>query len=236
MITSYNVKRADDKIVNPSGEAYRQSLMERRNQLFGRPINSTINSRMTEGLEEPSASLIYRGHLTSAESCAIVHRPLSREFIKRRFNSYNIAAALHELQKILARKVFVAGNVMIETPYRAQAARYRQAISRACSSPAWAGLDPVDIGVSTIDKVALTRPRCAIIVIADLRVIELTPNEDENLGDPQDDDDDALVEQRKAFEISKKFWESVTNFSRKARWSPLSRIHCLKTSFNLQKW
>ncbi|KAI4122797.1 MAG: hypothetical protein LQ338_005611 [Usnochroma carphineum] len=57
VVTSFGVKDANDKLVNPFGHSLQRSLMERRRELGDSIISFKQTSRMTAGLEEPSSTL-----------------------------------------------------------------------------------------------------------------------------------------------------------------------------------
>ncbi|KAL8721839.1 MAG: hypothetical protein Q9225_001553 [Loekoesia sp. 1 TL-2023] len=179
---SYRAKNADGDILNPFGEAQRQSLMERRARLGDQFIRLEISSRMTAGLEQPSAGKWYGGNLRPDDSCALTMRPKSQQFLQymreefqreiqiprlvlnvaqgvskrksngSRYNLHNIAVAFREIHKLLSRGLFTADEIRIGTPYRAQASLYRGAIAGASRREDWKGLDPLKMRVMTIDS------------------------------------------------------------------------------------
>ncbi|KAL8781970.1 MAG: hypothetical protein Q9213_005754, partial [Squamulea squamosa] len=163
----------DGLIANPFVKSYSQSLMERRKHLGDSIFASSVNLRVTAGLEQPCSKLFYGGSLVPDASCALAKRPVSQAFIKyvhsrlpvklkvprlvlhieqsvsmkdttqSRHNPFNIAATLQEIHVLFKAGIFKAKDTCIE---------YRKALRRADSAFDWRGLSPSDMRLKTIDS------------------------------------------------------------------------------------
>ncbi|KAL8948452.1 MAG: hypothetical protein Q9222_005360 [Ikaeria aurantiellina] len=96
------------RLVNPFGNSYRQSFMERYIRI-GYPVSVfTENLRMTEGLEQPSSEFFYRGKLVPAKgNCELIYRPRSQAFIEFMNTKYQLQLTTPRVVLHVARGVSI---------------------------------------------------------------------------------------------------------------------------------
>ncbi|KAL8750166.1 MAG: hypothetical protein Q9184_006523, partial [Pyrenodesmia sp. 2 TL-2023] len=182
VVPSYKAKNEAGKMVNPHGEQYRKSFMERRKDLQDDIVMFDTTNRMTQGLEQPSSKTFYAGQLKFSADCQLTNRPLSQKFLRymrtehglritvprlvldvahgisqkdntgSRFNYYNIAAGVQEICGVLTHELFSPENICVAVPYRRQAFYWRTALLKARKIKHFKKFGLEKIRVSTIDS------------------------------------------------------------------------------------
>lgn len=182
-----------DQLMNPFAEQMVISFFERLWLRGFDTYTFTEQYRLAAGLEEIFNEQFYDNKVTNAECTKIGNRPAAQKAIKfiqeqynlydgiphvclnvpsgvclrsqlkSRYNLHNIITTTHTIKKMLTEELWTESEITVITPYREQAARYRQVFRRQ----KW-----FDIQVFTVDSTQGRENRCTIfdIVLAYTRL------------------------------------------------------------------
>ena len=181
-VKTYN-QNTDEQMVNPFAEQMVISLFERLWRRGFSTYMFTEQYRLAAGLEEVFNEQFYNNKITNAECTKVENRPGAQKAIdfikekynlcdgiphiclnvpsgvclrsqlKSRYNLHNIITIINAINKMLTEKLWTESEITVITPYREQAARYRQVFRRQ----KW-----FDIQVFTVDSVQGRENKCTI--------------------------------------------------------------------------
>lgn len=82
-----------------------------------------------------------------------------------RYNLHNIAQTLKLVEMLIDKNIFTPSDIAIQTPYRAQNARYREAMANAAGTPFWQKLNLGNMKLMTIDSFQGEESPCVILYV-----------------------------------------------------------------------
>ena len=177
-------RNTDVELMNPFADQMIISFFERLWSRGFKTFMLTEQFRLAEGLEEVFSERFYDSKITNAESTK--NRPEAKKVIdfiikhygvtdniphvclnvadgvclrgemQSRYNLHNIVATVHAIRKIFADKLWTESQISVITPYRLQAAKYRQVFNH---------LKWFKIQVFTVDSVQGQENQCTIFDI-----------------------------------------------------------------------
>lgn len=196
VVKTLNKSRSDKTMINEFADSQVQPLILRLQLAGLQHEMLLECFRCTAGLEQPSSMLFYKDKVVNGPKTSLQHRPRSQktvEFIKSefgietkiprlvldlqngicltassgsRYNLHNVAQTLKLVEMLIERDIFAPGDIAIQTPYRAQNACYRQAMTNAAGTPFWRKLNIWNMKLMTVDRFQGGEKPCVVLYVS----------------------------------------------------------------------
>lgn len=198
VVKTLNKSRSDGTMINEFADSQVQPLILRLQLAGLQHEMLLECFRCTVGLEQPSSMLFYHNKVYNGPNTSLEHRPKSQktvDFIRSefgletnvprlvldlqngiclkassgsRYNLHNVAQTLQLVEKLIEKGIFAPHEIAIQTPYRAQNACYRQAMTNAAKAQFWLlrKLNIWDLTLMTIDRFQGGERPCVILYVS----------------------------------------------------------------------
>ena len=196
VVKTLNKTRSDGTMINEFADSQVQPLILRLQHAGLQHQMLLECFRCTVGLEQPSSMLFYKNKVYNGPKTSLEYRPKSQrtvEFVKSefgietkiprlvldlqngicltassgsRYNLHNVAQTLKLVEMLVEKGIFALHEIAIQTPYQAQNACYRLAMTNAAKTSFWRKLNIWEMTLMTIDRFQGGEKPCVILYVS----------------------------------------------------------------------